>query len=161
TPDPFRMGGKSIQMSRVVTSTTGMVILGSPTIVTSGMETVFANFRAVRGRINSACESAPESVWLLWSVTKERSLSGVAHDIAHHAGSGLSCLMPHLAQALREALLETTAVELLDEEPYPMGVAEVPTLRLVLGDLKQSALRILKKYGFERPDVLSIKLHGT
>ena len=110
---------------------------------------------------NCACGRAPESVWLPWSVTKERSLSGVAHDIAHHAGSGLSWLMPHLAQAVREALLETTAVELLDEEPYPMGVAEVPTLRLVLGDLKQSALRILKKYGFERPDVLSIKLHGT
>jgi hypothetical protein len=94
-------------------------------------------------------------------VTKERSLSGVAHDIAHHAGSGFSCLMPHLAKALREALIKTTVVELLDEEPYPTGVTEVPPLHLALGDLKQTALGILKKYGFDRSDVLSIKLHGT
>ncbi len=83
------------------------------------------------------------------SVTKERSLSGVAHDIAHHAGSGLSCLMPHLAKALPEASLKTTAVELLDEEPYPAGISEIRPLRLALGDLKQTALGILKKYGFE------------
>jgi hypothetical protein len=94
-------------------------------------------------------------------VTKERSLSGVAHDIAHHAGSGFSCLMPHLAQALREASLKTTVVELLDEEPYPTRVAEVPPLRSALGGLQQTALGILKKYGFARSDVLSIKLHGT
>ena len=95
------------------------------------------------------------------SVTKERSLSGVAHDIAHHAGSGFSCLMPHLAKALREASLKTTAVELLDEEPYPKGISEIRPLRLALDDLKQTALGILKKYGFERSDVLSIKLLGT
>jgi hypothetical protein len=53
------------------------------------------------------------------SVTKEQALSGVAHDIAHHAGSSFCCLMPHLAKALREASLKTTAVELLDEEPFP------------------------------------------
>jgi hypothetical protein len=91
------------------------------------------------------------------SVTKERPLSGVAHDIAHHAGSGFSCLMPHLAKAL----LKTTAVELLDEEPYPTEISEIWPLRLALGDLKQTALGILKKYGFERSDVLSIKVHGT
>jgi hypothetical protein len=94
-------------------------------------------------------------------MTKERSLSGVAHGIAHHAGSGLGYLTPHLAQALREASLETTAVELLAEEPYPTGVAEMRPLRLALAAMKQTALDILKKYGFERSDVLSIKLHGT
>jgi hypothetical protein len=60
-------------------------------------------------------------------VTKERS-SGVAHDIAHHAGSGLGYLMPHLGQALREASLKTTAVELLDEEPYPSRKLIVETM---------------------------------
>jgi hypothetical protein len=67
--------------------------------------------------------------------------------------------MPHLAKALREASLKTTAVELLDEEPYPTGISDNRPLRLALGDLKQTALGILKKYGFERSDVLSIKLH--
>ena len=95
------------------------------------------------------------------SVTKERPLSGVAHDIAHHAGSGFSCLMPHFAKALWEASLKTTPVELLDEEPYPTGISEIRPLRLALGDLKQTALGFRKNYGFERSDVLSIKLHGT
>jgi hypothetical protein len=32
-------------------------------------------------------------------------LSGVAHDIAHHAASGLSDLSPHMAQVLRMAAI--------------------------------------------------------
>ena len=44
---------------------------------------------------------------------KMAELAGVAHNIAHHAASGLSFLSPHLAQALRGAGEETTAIELL------------------------------------------------
>ena len=94
-------------------------------------------------------------------MAKERSLAGVAHDLAHHAGSGLGYLTPHLAQALWGASLETTAIELLDDQPYPKGVAELLPLRLALAAMRETAFDILKKYGFARSDVLSIKLHGT
>jgi len=94
-------------------------------------------------------------------MAKERSLSGVAHDIAHHAGSALGYLTPHLAKALWGAALETTAIELLDDQPYPPVVAEMRPLRLALQAMRQTALDILQKYGFTRSDVLSIKLHGT
>lgn len=62
-------------------------------------------------------------------------LAGVAHDIAHHAASGLSYLSPHLALALRAAGLQTTQMSLLDTGPYPDVLAEYPALRLALAAL--------------------------
>ncbi len=52
-------------------------------------------------------------------------------------------------------------MDLLDEEPYPEDVAEMVPLRLALRAMKETALGIVNKYGFERSDVVSIKLHGT
>lgn len=93
-------------------------------------------------------------------VTK-RALAGVAHDIAHHAASGLSYLSPHMAQALREAGLETTTLELLEESPYPQGAQELRPLRLALQTLCATAQGILERNGFARSDVTSILLSGT
>ena len=94
-------------------------------------------------------------------MTTQRALAGVAHDIAHHAGSGLSYISPHLAQALRASGLETTNVELLDPNPYPQGVAELKPLGLALQALHSTAEEILQKYGFEKSDVTSIELFAT
>jgi hypothetical protein len=91
----------------------------------------------------------------------KRALAGVAHDIAHHAASGLSYLSPHMAQALREAGLETTTLDLLDSSPYPNGVKEMKPLRLALQTLHKTSEDILKRYGFTKDDVTSIKLSAT
>jgi hypothetical protein len=90
-----------------------------------------------------------------------RSLAGVAHDIAHHAGSGLSFLSPHMSQALCQAGLITTTVELLELNPYPKGAAELQPLRLALQSLHEKAEVILTKYGFAVSDVKSIHLSAT
>src|SRR6185369_14307871 len=90
-----------------------------------------------------------------------RALAGVAHDIAHHANSGLSYLSPHMAQALRTVGLETTVVELLVSSPYPPGASEMKPLRLALQALRSTSGTILEKYGFSLADVTSIKLHAT
>jgi hypothetical protein len=90
-----------------------------------------------------------------------RSLAGVAHDIAHHAGSGLSYLFPHMSQALRERGLSTTTIELLERSPYPSGAAELQPLRLALQSLHKTAESILIKYGFATSDVTSIQLSVT
>ena len=94
-------------------------------------------------------------------MAKQRNLSGVAHDIAHHAASGLSYLSPHFANALRASSVDTSAVELLRLQPYPDGVGDSAPLRLALQALHTTALAILSKYGFEQSDVSSIRLHGT
>lgn len=90
-----------------------------------------------------------------------RALAGVAHDIAHHAASGLSYLSPHLAQALRDAGLRTTTLELLEASPYPPGVKAVKPLRLALQALHATAQSILERNGFSRSDVTSIRLSAT
>jgi hypothetical protein len=94
-------------------------------------------------------------------MAKLTELAGVAHNIAHHAASGLSWLCPHLPQALRAAGEETAAIELLVQEPYPPKIAELQPLRLALASLKQTAEGILQKHGFSQTDVLSIELHAA
>lgn len=94
-------------------------------------------------------------------MTKMAALAGVAHNIAHHSASGLSFLSPHLAQALRAAREETTAIELLAEHPYPPNVADLQPLRFALAALKAKVQSMLQKHGFNQNDVLSIVLHAT
>ena len=94
-------------------------------------------------------------------MSTQRALAGVAHDIAHHSASGLSYLSPHLAEALRQAGLETTQIELLDNSPYPEGARELERLRLALKTLHSTVDDILRKNGFTVSDVTSVKLHAT
>lgn len=94
-------------------------------------------------------------------MAKASALSGVAHNIAHHAASGLSCLSPHIAQALRGAGIETTQIELLEAEPYPQGALKLEPLRLALIALRETGQAILAKHGFAFADVSSIVLQVT
>lgn len=93
----------------------------------------------------------------------KRALAGVAHDIAHHAASGLSYFSLHMvqAQALRDAGLDTTTLELLEPSPYPQGVKELRPLRLALQTLHATVEGILERNGLTRSDGTSIKLCAT
>jgi hypothetical protein len=94
-------------------------------------------------------------------MAKMADLAGVAHNIAHHSASGLSYLSPHLAQALRASGEETTAIELLVQNPYPLKIAASQPLRLALDSLKGTVQGMLQKHGFTQNDILSIVLHAT
>lgn len=94
-------------------------------------------------------------------MTKFSSLSGVAHNIAHHSASGISYLLPHMAHALRESGVETAQVELLTSEPYPTHVIELKPLRLALSTLKSTIMDMLLKHGFTKDDVTSVVLYAT
>lgn len=94
-------------------------------------------------------------------MTKMAELAGVAHNIAHHSASGLSFLSPHLAQALRVVGEETTAIELLVQNPYPPNVVEAQPLRLAFTSLKGKVQGMLQKHGFNQDDILSIVLYAT
>ena len=91
----------------------------------------------------------------------QRSLSGVAHDIAHHAASSLAYLSPHMAQTLRGAGQTTTSVDLLSASPYPIGVADFQPLRTALQSLRSAAESILGKYGFSIPAIRAMELRVT
>jgi hypothetical protein len=91
----------------------------------------------------------------------KRELAGVAHNIAHHAGSGLGWLCPHMAQALRGAGLSTASVDLLSTSPYPAGALELSSLRTALRSPRSTVESILGKHGFSGKDVASIELQAT
>jgi hypothetical protein len=53
-----------------------------------------------------------------------KTLRGVAHDIAHHAQDGLSWVHPHLFLACHDAGVTSAEFELLEKSPYPSGLSE-------------------------------------
>ena len=105
--------------------------------------------------------STRRSVQKLGAMSKHSELTGVAHNIAHHAGSGLSYLSPHLAQALWAAGSDTTEIDLLSKDPYPLNAAELQPLRLALASLQKTVMSLLAKQGFSDSDVSAIILHAT
>ena len=94
-------------------------------------------------------------------MSKHSELAGIAHNIAHHAGSGLSYLSPHLAQALRATGAETTNIDLLSKEPYPTNAVELKPLRLALATLRSTVQALLERHGFSEADVSAITLEAT
>lgn len=94
-------------------------------------------------------------------MTRYSALKGVAHNIAHHSGSGLSYISPHLANALRSAGVESTEIDLLVPQPYPPVAADSRPLRLALATLHQFVLMLLEKHGFGGDEIGSIVLYAT
>lgn len=94
-------------------------------------------------------------------MTKSAELAAVAHNIAHHAGSGLSYLSPHLARALRAAGEDTTEIDLLAHGPYPPNATDLQPLRMALASLQDTVWALLAKHGFSTADVTRITLHAT
>jgi hypothetical protein len=92
---------------------------------------------------------------------KQADLAGVAHNIAHHAASGLSYLSPHLAQALHAAGAETTEIDPLSERPYPPNAGECQSLRLALAAMHGFVVTLLETHGFSLADVSSVVLRAT
>jgi hypothetical protein len=94
-------------------------------------------------------------------MTKTAVLAAVAHNIAHHAGSGLSFLSPHLAHALRAAGASSAQIDLLSPSPYPSQAVELEPLRLALVALQTTTRSLLAKHGFAQSDVSSVTLFAT
>jgi hypothetical protein len=94
-------------------------------------------------------------------MSKHSELAGIAHNIAHHAGSGLSYLSPHLAAALRATGAVTTQIDLLSSEPYPPNAVELRPLRIALASLRATVQGLLERHGFSAADVSAITLEAT
>jgi hypothetical protein len=92
------------------------------------------------------------------SMSSQRALAGVAHDIAHHAGSGLSYVHPHLYPVCKAAGLREATIDLLAEAPYPLGLPQAEPLRLSLIALRNKFFAILSANGFVPSDVAAVSL---
>lgn len=94
-------------------------------------------------------------------MTSLKKLKGVAHDIAHHAGTGATAVAPHMVEALWNAGIETTWVELLEDSPYPRGIPEHKPLRFALQALHDFTVSLLSGQGFDLCEIESVRLHVT
>jgi hypothetical protein len=85
-------------------------------------------------------------------------LNGVAHDIAHHAMSGLSYLHPHLSETCRKAGIAGVTLDLTSESPLPSSVPDYQPLRLASQALHRTFVGILESVGFTLADVSAARL---
>src|SRR6266516_1415231 len=90
-----------------------------------------------------------------------KPLNGVAHDIAHHAQSGLSWLHPHIGEMCRKAGVNKAVVEITESQPYPPGLERYKPLELALESLHKKLLEILQKQSLSLADVASLQLEFT
>jgi hypothetical protein len=88
----------------------------------------------------------------------EKPLNGIAHDIAHHANSGLSFLYPHLWQACSSTGVLSATVELLEPEPYPLGLVKLKPLQSALATLLKRFWEIVEIKGLLRSSMASVNL---
>lgn len=84
----------------------------------------------------------------------QRVLQSVAHNLGHHAVSGLCYVVPHLARAaLRSGQLAVT-IDLLAEVPLPSPITPDDPLRLSVAALREQFRHILYAEGLT-PDAVS------
>jgi len=86
-------------------------------------------------------------------MSSQRVLAGVAHSIAHHAASGLSYVHPHLFHACASVAVHEATIDLLSDNPYPLGLPTVEPLRLSLGCVARKFKSILLAHGLSISDV--------
>ena len=83
----------------------------------------------------------------------QRVLQSVAHNLGHHAVSGLSYLVPHLFRAAKSNGQLAVSVELLGEQLLSPTMSTDEPLRLSVGSLRERFREILAAEGFA-PDAL-------
>jgi hypothetical protein len=87
-----------------------------------------------------------------------KKLSGLCHNIAHHAVSGLSFVHPHVVATCRSGGLDFLSVDLLQADPCPERFRDVTPLRLSLRALKSKLESMLASEGFSLSDLAAAEL---
>lgn len=86
-------------------------------------------------------------------LASQRALKSVAHNLGHHAVSGLSFLVPHLFRAAKRSAQLTVSIDMLGEQPLPLTLSGDEPLRLSVGALRERFGQILASEGFDRDAV--------
>jgi len=88
----------------------------------------------------------------------QKQLQAIAHDLGHHAQSGLSWLHPHIGEETRRAGRRSVVMDLLSEPPYPEGIAQYEPLAMACRALREWFGELIRKYGYERSDIASVTI---
>lgn len=86
-------------------------------------------------------------------MASSKHLNAVAHDIAHHAVSGLSYIHPHLGAACRSANIDEITLDLSLADPFPIGFAANEPLKAATRALRKKFEDIIQMKGFSASEV--------
>jgi len=82
-------------------------------------------------------------------MTSMKVLQSGAHDVAHHAQSGVSWVHPHLGQACRANRLLEVIIPLTGADVYPPALPPMEPLRLALLGLRDRFWKIVAAHKLE------------
>ena len=94
-------------------------------------------------------------------MSSHKRIKSIAHSIAHHAVSGLSCVNPHLSKACEEKGFNSIEIELVAIHPCPEEFSGINPIYLSLNNLKKTLISIIEKEGLEYYDLSSAKVEFT
>ena len=80
----------------------------------------------------------------------QRALQSVAHNLGHHAVSGLSYLVPHVFRAAKHSGQLTVSIDVLADQSLPPTLSIDEPLRLSVGALRERFNEIVSLEGFTR-----------
>lgn len=86
-------------------------------------------------------------------MASKRLFSGIAHDIAHHAQSGLSWLHPYVGQRCRESGVAEVEFDLLAERAWPASFPVDEPLRLATAAVRQKFADMISAAGLNKDDL--------
>jgi hypothetical protein len=94
-------------------------------------------------------------------MSKLNRLASVAHNIGHHASSGLAWLYPHLWDVCQTVETRDATVSLLSAKPYPDGRAHHEYLANALGALHETFCRMLAAEDWTLDELTAATVHFT
>lgn len=103
-------------------------------------------------------------------MTSKRLFNGIAHDIAHHAQSGVSWLHPHIGDACRQCGIAEARLDLLSEQRWSAPIQMEEALQLGTESVRQKFRDMVAAAGLDIMDLagawlwlrpVSIDAHST
>ena len=88
-------------------------------------------------------------------MASRRLFKGVAHDLAHHAQSGLSYMHPHVVRNCKAYSLGEVTAELLSGSPWPAAFRPSKPLRLATSALQETLNGFIRRQGLDPDDLTS------
>ena len=91
-------------------------------------------------------------------MASKRLFNGVAHDLAHHAQSGLSYMHPHVTRDCRAHSMRQVSADLLSPAPWPAGFKPSKPLRVATDALRETLARLISQQGLAGEDLQTARL---
>jgi hypothetical protein len=91
-------------------------------------------------------------------MASKRHFSGIAHNIAHHAQSPLAYMHPHVVRATRRNGTAVAKLDLLSDQPWPIGFVVDTPLQLATEALQEKFQDMVSGAGLDIGDLATASL---